>query len=106
MVGQVNLEAIEPVRDRRAGRTGGGVLGAEHEVVNKKLRAASKEIRQRSPPLISFESIVFVSPNPRQLLPHQRQLVPAPRVFLLRIEELKPRREPLFTCSYLMFYFL
>ena len=27
MVGQVNLEAIEPVRHRRAGRTGGGESG-------------------------------------------------------------------------------
>src|SRR5215469_33452 len=93
VVGQMNLEAIEPVRYRRARRTAGGVLRSEHEVINKELRAISKEIEERSLPLIGFESIVFVNPNPRQLLPHNRQLVAAPRVFLLSLEQLEPRRE-------------
>jgi hypothetical protein len=71
-------------------------------MINQKLRAASKEVREGSLPLISFELVVFVNPNPRQLLPHLRQLVTAPSVFLLRLEQFEPRREPLFTRSNLM----
>src|SRR5215510_1386352 len=102
----MNLEAIEPVRDCRAGGTGGGVVGSEHQVVNKELRAPSKEVRKSSLSLVGLKSVAFLNPNPRQLLPHQRQLVAAPRVFLLRLEQLEPRRKPLFTCSYLMLYLL
>jgi hypothetical protein len=98
VVGQVDYEAVEPVRDRRAGRTSSRVVGPEHEVVDEELRAPSEEVCQRGAPIVGLESILLVDPNPRQLLPPPRQLVAAPREFLLRLEQLDPRCEPLFTC--------
>ena len=98
VVGQVDDEAVEPVRDRRAGRTPRRVVGPEHEVVDEELRAPSEEVCQRGAPLVGLESILLVDPNPRQLLPPPRQLVAAPRQLLLRLEQLEPRCEPLFTC--------
>ena len=47
---QVDDDAVEPVRDRRAGRTPGRVVGPEHEVVDEELRAPSEEVRQRGAP--------------------------------------------------------
>src|SRR6058998_2751668 len=98
VVGQVDDEAVEPVRDRRAGRAPRLVVGPEHEVVDEELRAPSEEVCQRGAPLVGLESILLVDPNPRQLLPPPRQLVAAPRELLLRLEQLEPRGEPLFTC--------
>src|SRR3989454_12373083 len=98
VVRQVDDEAAEPVRDRRAGRTPRRVVGPEHEVVDEELRAPSEEVCQRGAPLVGLESILLVDPNPRQLLPPPRQLVAAPRELLLRLEQLEPRCEPLFTC--------
>src|SRR5262249_3388579 len=83
--------------DRRAGRAAGGVVGPEHEVVDEELRASSEEVRQRSAPLVGLESIRLVDPNPRQSLPPMRKLVAAPRELLLRLEQLEPCCEPLFT---------
>ena len=98
MVGQVHDDPVEAVRDRRAGRAAGSVVGPEHEVVDEELRAPSEEIRQRGAPLVGLESILLVDPHPRQLLPPPRQVVAAPRELLLRLEQLEPGREPLFTC--------
>ena len=103
MVGQVHREAVEPVRDRRAGRTSRRVVGPEHEVVDEELRAPSEEVCERGAPLVGLESILLVDPDPRQLLPPPRQLVAAPRELLLRLEQLEPRCEPLFPCSGLVF---
>src|SRR3989442_3513114 len=47
VVGQVNDEAVEPARDRRAGRTPRRVVGPEHEVVDEELRAPAEEVCQR-----------------------------------------------------------
>src|SRR5882724_6602713 len=91
-------EAVEPVRDRRAGCTPRLVVGPEHEMVDEELRAPSEEVCQRGDPLVGLESILFVDPDPRQFLPPPRQLVAAPRELLLRLEQLEPRCEPLFTC--------
>ena len=98
VVRQVDDEAVEPVRDRRAGRTPRRVVGPEHEVVDEELRAPSEEVCQRGAPFIGLESVLLVDPNPRQLLPPPRQLVAAPRELLLRLEQLEPRCQPLFTC--------
>src|SRR6266481_425175 len=98
VVGQVDGEAVEPVRHRRAGRTSRRVVGPEHEVVDEELRAPSEEACQRGAPLVALESILLVDPNPGQLLPPPRQLVAAPRELLLRLEQLEPRCEPLFAC--------
>src|SRR5439155_820857 len=74
VVRQVDDEAAEPVRDRRAGRTPRRVVGPEHEVVDEELRTPSEEVCQRGAPLVGLESILLVDPNPRQLLPPPRQL--------------------------------
>jgi hypothetical protein len=102
MVGQVDDESVEAVRDSRAGRTPRRVVGPEHEVVDEKLRAPSEEVCQRGAPLIGLESVLLVDPNPRQFLPPPRQLVAAPRELLLRLEQLEPRCQPLFTCPSLV----
>src|SRR5207247_7501942 len=90
--------AVETVRDRRAGRTAGRVVGPEHEVVDEELRAPSKEVWQRGAAFVGLECVLLVDPDPRQLLPSPRQLVAAPRQLLLRLKQLAPRRKPLFTC--------
>src|SRR5205085_7221184 len=98
VVRQVDDEAVEPVRDRRAGWTSRLVVGPEHEVVDEELRAPAEEVCQRGAPLVGLESILLVDANPRQLLPAPRQLVTLPRELLLRLEQLEPRCEPLVTC--------
>src|SRR6516164_9647791 len=95
----MNIETIESVGDRRARRAAPRrIVGAEHEVVNKELRAPLEEIGQRGAPLIGLESIFLVDPNPWQFLSPPRQLVAVPSEFLLRLEQLEPRCEPLLTC--------
>ena len=96
VVRQVDDEAVEPVRDRRAGRTPRRVVGPEHEVVDEELRAPSEEVCQRGAPFVGLEAVLLVDPDPRQLLPPPRQLVAAPRELLLRLEQLEPRCKPLF----------
>ncbi len=98
MVRQVDGEAVEPVRDRRAGSTPRRVVGPEHVVVDEELRAPSEEVCQRGAPFIDLESVLLVDPDPRQVLTSPRQLVAAPREILLRLEQLEPRCQPLFTC--------
>src|SRR5262249_14740290 len=63
----------------------------------QELGAPAEEVRQRAAPLVGLESIRLVDADPGQLLPPSRQLVAAPRELLLRLEQLEPRRQPLFT---------
>src|SRR5262249_39097981 len=98
VVGQVDGEAVEPVRDGRAGRAPRGVVRPEHEVVDEELRAPSEELCQRGATLVGLEAILLVDPNPRQLLPAPRQLVATPRELLLPPGNFGPRCQPLFTC--------
>src|SRR5512145_2715386 len=97
-MGQVYGKAVEPVRDRRAGRTPRRVVGPEHEVVDEELRAPPEEAFQGGASLVGLESILLVDPDPRQLLPPSRQLVAAPCELLLGLEQLEPRCQPLGTC--------
>jgi hypothetical protein len=46
-----------------------------------------------------IEPIRLVDPNPRHFLPPPRQLIAAPRELFLRLEQVKPRCQPFFTCS-------
>src|ERR1700761_4713946 len=98
----MDYEAVEPVRDRRAGGTPRRVVGPEHEVIDEELRTPSEEVCRRGAPFIGLESVLLVAPNPRQFLPPLRQFVAAPRELLLRLEQLEPRRQPLLTCPGLM----
>src|SRR5262249_55926498 len=63
-------------------------------VIDKKLRATSKQVRQRSAPFVGLETILFLDPNPWQFLPLPCQFVAPPCVLLLRFEQLEPRCEP------------
>src|SRR2546425_1228219 len=98
VVGQVGDGAVEPVRDRRAGRTPGRVVRPEHEVVDEELRAPSEEVCQRGAAFIGLESVFLIDPEPRQLLTSPCQLVAAPRKLLLGLEQLEPRGEPVLPC--------
>ncbi len=104
VVGEVDGEAVEPVGDRRAGRTPGLVVGPEHEVIDEELRAASEEVRQRGAPLVGVEAIGLVDPNPRQFLPPPRQLVAAPRQLLFVLEQCEPGLTPLIARNDLMLH--
>jgi hypothetical protein len=75
----VNREPVEAVRDRRACQTAGGVVGPEHEVVDEQLRASAEEVGQRRAALVRVEGVLLVQPDPRQLLPLERELVAPPR---------------------------
>src|SRR5215813_8955496 len=92
-------DAIEAVRDGRAGMAASPVVRSEHEVVDEELRAPAEEVGQRSVPFIGLKSIRLVDPDPRQLLPPLRQFVAAPRKLLLPLEQRAPRRKPCFACS-------
>src|SRR5688572_14177682 len=102
MVGQVYGEPVEAVRDRRARRTSGLVVGAEHEVVNQELRVSSEEISEGCFSFVSVESILLGDSNPGQLLPPPRQIIARSRQFLLGLEQLESCCEPFFTGSSFM----
>src|SRR5207245_4266626 len=74
----------------------------EHEMIDEKLRTFPEEISEGRLSFVGLESVVLVDSNPGQLLPPPRQLIAAPRHFLLGLEQLQPGRKPLFTCSGLM----
>jgi hypothetical protein len=99
VIGQVDGNAVEPIRDRRTGRASRFVVGPEHEVINEKLRAPLEEIRERGAALVGVESIGLVDSHPRQRLSLPRQFVAASREVFLRIKQLEPRGQPLFMCS-------
>ena len=104
VVRQVDDEAVESVRDRRAGRTPLRIVRAEHEVVDEELRAPSKEVGQRGAPFIGVETVRLVDPNPRQLLTTPRQLVAAPGVLLLLLEQFEPGCTPFLSTHDLMWH--
>src|SRR5436190_8504414 len=79
MIGQVSSDPVETVRDRRAGRTARGIIGAKHEMINQQLRASAKEVCQRRAPFIRLELVLLVEPDPRQFLTFSRQLIAASR---------------------------
>jgi len=99
MVREVDDGAVEPIRDRRAGRTPRRVVGPEHEVVDEELRAPSEEIGEGRRARVGLKAVRLVHSNPRQRPPPPRQLVAAPRQLLLGPEQLQPGRKPFFTCS-------
>src|SRR5882724_841522 len=105
MVGQMDREPVEPVRDRRAGGTPRFVVGPEHEMIDKELRASSEEISEGRYSFVGLEPILLVDSHPGQLLSLPRQLVTAPRQFLLGLEQLPPGRKPFFLRNNLMFLF-
>src|SRR5262249_33557413 len=87
------------VGNRRARRAARGIVGAKHEVIDEELRASLEEIGECGVALIGVESVRLVDADPRQLPPPLRDLVALPRECFLGVEQLEPRREPLFTCA-------
>src|SRR5262245_26822478 len=98
MIRQMDNDAVEAVRDRRAGRTPGLIVGPEHEVIDEELRTPAEQIRQRGTALVGFEIVLLVDPDPGQLLPTPRQLVAFPCELFLCGEQLDPGRMPFFAC--------
>src|SRR5438445_11138509 len=92
-------EAVEAVRNHRAGWTARCIVGPEHEVVDKKLRTPTKEVGQRSAAFVGLEAISLVNGHPREFLPLAGQLVAAMRELLLRLEQLDSCFQPLFACT-------
>src|SRR6185437_11743768 len=91
---QVRQEAVEAVGDRRVHRAPGGVARPEHEVVDQQLGTAAEEPGQRPGALVGVEPVLLVDRDPGQLAALAGQLVPAPRVLLLALQQLVPGRLP------------
>src|SRR6266850_3109241 len=98
MIGEVNSEPVEAIRDHRAGRTASRVVGPEHEMVDEELRAPLEQALERCAPVVGLKAILLADPNPWQALPPLRQLIAAPRELLLRLEQIEPRFEPFVAC--------
>jgi hypothetical protein len=96
---EVDDEAVEAVRDRRANRTARVVLRPEHEVVHQQLRAPSKQVCERGAAFIRVEAVVLVDPDPGKLLAPPGKLVVASGQLLLGVEKLEPGRKPLLARS-------
>src|SRR5436190_10676265 len=94
--------SVEAVGRRRAGRTAGRVVRAEHEVVDDQLRARLEKVREGARAADSIEAVFILQLDPGQLPPLLSQLVTEPGVLLLPSEQRSPRREPLFACSHLV----
>src|SRR5579883_523425 len=98
VVRQVNREAVEAVRNHRAGGAARRPVGSEHEMVDEELRAPAEEVGERGAPAIGLEAVLLLDLDPGQLLPPPRQLVAAPRQLLLRLQQIEPRRQPFLAC--------
>ena len=59
LVGQVGREAVEAVRDRRAGGTARGEVGPEYEVIDDQLRASLEQIGEGRRALVSLEPVLL-----------------------------------------------
>src|SRR4029077_8970706 len=99
MIGQVHSDAVESVCDRRARGTASGEVWPEHKLVDEELRASMEKVCQRGASLVGLEAIPLIDWDPRQFLPLARQLVAPVREFLLRLQQLEPCFQPLFSCS-------
>src|SRR5262245_9155547 len=99
VVGEVHREAVEAVRDRRAGRAAGAVIGSEHEMIDEQLRAALEQIGQGGAAFVGVETIFLVDLHPGQFLAAARQLVAAAGQVLLGLEQVEALCAPLFAGS-------
>jgi hypothetical protein len=94
---EVGDDAIEVIADEGAPGASRVLLvdpipEADHEVVDEQLGAAVEEVRQGLGPVLGLEAVVLLDWNPGQLLALPCELVPAPHVLLLSIEQLLAAR--------------
>jgi hypothetical protein len=101
-MGQMDSEAVEAVRNSRAGRTSRRVVGPEHEVVDEKLRAPPEKLGERRVTFSGLEPVYLVDPDPWQRLALPRQFVAAPRQLLFPTQEFHARRQPFFARNHRM----
>src|SRR5207245_2799976 len=64
VIREVDNEAVEAVRDRRAHRAACRELGPKHEVIDEELRASSEEIGEGGFALVGLEAVLLVDSNP------------------------------------------
>ena len=63
--GEVRNHTVEAVRDRRADRTTGLVVGAEHEAVDGELRTAVEQLGEALRARLGGEAVVLLDRAPR-----------------------------------------
>jgi hypothetical protein len=68
-------------------------------VVDEQLAAAVEELSQRTRAGFGVEPVVLLDPDPGQLAPPARELIPEPRMLLLGLEELRTGCKPLLAGS-------
>src|SRR5207302_9205901 len=66
---------------------------------DEKRRAVTQTVSQRGAPIVCFEPIPLIDSHPWQYLPLSCHLVAPMLEFLLRLEQLQPSLQPLFSCS-------
>src|SRR6187455_2902755 len=99
MVREMHRKAFEAVRDHRAGRASRLEVGSKHEVIDQQLGTAAEQVLERGGARVGLEAVLLIYAYPGQGLALLRQFDAAAREFLLRLEELESRVEPLLTCS-------
>lgn len=75
MVSEVQIGRVVVVRPEGASGTPCFPIGAEHEVLDKKLAATIEEIGQGFGTVCAFEEIIFLHAHPRQFAPLRADLV-------------------------------
>src|SRR5690349_8168758 len=92
-------EAVEAIGNGRARWATGGVVRAEHEVVDEHLRAPAEQLSERLHAVVGVEAVVLVDPDPRQLTAATGELVTAAGVRLLVVEEFESSLQPVLTAT-------
>src|SRR5436305_5202170 len=87
--------AVEPVGNRRAGRASGGVIRAEHEMIDEQLRTPVEQLSERLVARTGLKAIVLVDLHPRERLPPPGNFVALPGQRLLGFEQIEPLLQPL-----------
>ena len=94
MVGEMDVDAVEPIRDQRAGGAAGTEIRPKHEVIDQKLGTAGEQVLQFRGPGLGDEAIGLVDLDPRQGLALPGDRVALPRQGLLRGQEIEAGLQP------------
>ena len=96
VVGEVGDEVVEAVGDGGAGDAAGGVVGAEHEMVDEELGATLEEIGECGGAGVGFEVVGFFDFYPGELLAFLGEFVAAAGEIFVFLEEGEAGGEPFF----------